>query len=141
MRRRDDWEERLQAKLAEWAAAPGEFAWGTRDCRTLCTDLIEAMTDERPSRQWDDVYASREEAEGALRERGYHGAYGAACELFGDPIPVAFAQRGDLVFAADDEEGPQFGICLGRDTVSWSADGGLAYYPTLALRRAWAVAR
>lgn len=133
------WEGRLSDVLASAEARVGPGAepdWGTLDCATFAAGCAAALTGEDPLSGFPTWTSKREAlrvlaAEGGLRE--------AASRAFGEPIPVALAQRGDIGFSDDGELG-QLGVVAGRWTL-FLGDGRLTRFPTLSLDAAWPVGR
>jgi hypothetical protein len=127
--RRGDWPE----KLADYFDARRDlpFNWQTNDCATFAAGAIEAMTGQAPAlpAYKGAAGAARVMDEGSVRER---------CEaLFGAVLPVAFAQRGDLVLML--MEGREtLGICEG-DYIAGPGEAGMLFLPRAAGVCAWRV--
>lgn len=90
--KRPDWPERLAEEIK--AAAGRPFTFGRHDCCAFCAGAVRAQT----GRDLMAGFARYDDAAGAqqiLDTR--NGVRGIAQDCLGDPIPVAFAQRGDVV--------------------------------------------
>jgi len=131
--RRADWPEALNAYLDARRDMP--FAWGAgeggNDCASFAAGAIEAMTGQAPAlpAYKGAAGAARVMDEGSVRER---------CEaLFGAVLPVAFAQRGDLVLMM--LEGREtLGVCEG-DYIAGPGEAGMLFLPRAAGVCAWRV--
>jgi hypothetical protein len=128
-----NWPDALAAKIEEWRGV--EVDWGRTDCCQFAADIVLALTgvDHRPK---FPRYASQAEAEAILAAQG--GVIAIATSLFGEPKPVAFAHRGDLL-AADFGYGMGFAICLGLDCCMPSLRRGLEFRRTARAVHAWSV--
>jgi len=127
--RREDWFERLVGYVD--AHRSTAFVWGKHDCATFAAGAVEIMTGRAP-----DVpgYTSAHEALAHLVE---HPMGEWLTELVGAEVPIAQAQRGDVVLL---ELGGRLtcGVCMGRESVAPGADGVL-FVPTALASRAWRV--
>lgn len=129
--RRVDWLERLETYIAERMTEP--FAWGRHDCCRFASGAVEAITGEDVMRGFS--YEDEAGARALIRSAGSLDAL--AHRALGEPIPVSFAGRGDIVIA-DLEHGPTIGVCLGVIS-AFAADPGLTHRPTLSCRVAWRI--
>lgn len=136
-----DWPERLAAAVK--AAETSPFVYGEHDCGLFAADVITAMTGVDILQTTRGAYSTEAGCYKYLK-RVFGGGVRAACETvmaqYGCPeVPVAYAQRGDVVLlrqAAGDEV---VGICLGVFTVAVTAHG-LAAVPTFTSGcKAWRV--
>lgn len=138
MTRFEDWDVRLYVRLEDWKKR--EFEWAKGDCAAFAGDVIEAMTGTNPWSPWAERYNDERSALEAIKVAGFGALLDVLVNIFGEPIPVSFAQRGDLVYLSDvDELTPQIGICLGQRSVGWGITGALIEVPTLSLEAAWHV--
>src|SRR5262245_22448572 len=107
--RLNDWEQRLGEVIQVWQGKT--FEWGKTDCFWFLGACLEAVLGYDPTEPWRASYSDFKSAIQLLH------AVSIVDELttvFGDPVHVALARRGDVVYANDEEEGPQFGICVGE---------------------------
>jgi hypothetical protein len=136
MTRRLDWPERLHAEL-ERAGARG-FS-GSYACFQFAADVVLAMTDADPL---PDGYRglAADLAYARMRRQGYRGILELLEATLGTPIPLATAQRGDVVLRGPELGGEleALGICIGQRSAFLAADG-IAYRPTLALVAAFSI--
>ncbi len=138
LQRCDNWELRLYERVAEWENKT--FAYGLADCCAFCGDCIQAMTGENPWLIWAGEYTEARSAADLIRERGHHSLFHVLQSIFGRPVHIAMAGRGDIVYANLGLDAPQIGICLGEMTTSCAPDGpGLISVPTLEFKRAFHV--
>jgi hypothetical protein len=129
--RRRDWPERLAVALRE----AEKRTWSETDyCVLFAADCVEAMTGVDYCADYRGL--SIEESREKLRQSGMS-FYRHLVSLFGKPVPLSFARRGDVIVRTDPE--PAAGICCGMFTAFLSSDGGLAFLPTLEQRWAFRV--
>jgi hypothetical protein len=125
------------------------FAWGRQDCCLFACDGILAQTGLDPAAgmfrgQYRDPL-------GAARLVKKHGGVEAiavqVCARLGyGPVPVAMAQRGDVVLMSAKNAGvaglfgrqPVLGVCIGAEAAFTGTDG-LVFHPVENCRRAWRV--
>lgn len=129
MTRRRDWPERLAEAIA---AAEGKTFSDAYYCAVFAADCVLAMTDADPLGALRGL--TQAEAEAAIAPKTLRDLL---VELYGDPVHLAFARRGDVVLR-DNAGIPAVGICLGQLS-AFAADGGLAYHPTLEHIEAFSV--
>lgn len=131
-RLRRDWAERLSAWAEKAWAEPYDL--GRHDCLLAALDAVEAQTGrdfaEGHRRRW----RSRTGGVRYLRSLGFRHLGGLLDSLL-DPVPVAFAQRGDLVLA---DGAP--GVVMGAEAMVVH-DGGPVMAPRAAWSKAWSVGR
>jgi len=146
-RRVADWTARLHAVIE--AASVRPFAWGAHDCCVFAADCVRAITGSDPMAELRGAY---DDARGAARLLAERDLRGRLLDALGYPIPVALAQRGDVVIVThlrivregvvlldETAEGREAaGICLGEKS-AFAAESGLAMLPTLACAAAWRV--
>lgn len=144
VRRRADWEHRLQAWIN--AAQSRRFVWGDWDCCMAMCDAVRAMTDSDPGVRVRGQYSDQlEVARLVMRLTGVATFEGAvAAELAQQGIPpadsVAQARRGDVAAFDQPAAGPTWGVVdlTGRRVVAASLKG-LVWAPLDKCRRAWLV--
>jgi hypothetical protein len=90
----EGWEGLLYEHIHQSHAA--EFEWGQNDCALWSADWVFKATEKDFGAAWRGHYASEEELQTLLNERGYSGAADIANEHLA-AVPIAFAQRGDIV--------------------------------------------
>lgn len=110
------------------------FAWGTADCCQFAGDVILALTgiDHRAA---FPGYGSLREAVEELSKNG--GIVSMVSSVMGEPKPVAFANRGDIVYV-EEGIGPTIYVCLGRLSCG-VGEKGLVFLPTFKALAAWSV--
>ena len=130
--RKGDWIDLLRVHCETWGEG-NEFAWGTHDCFQFVAAGIKSMTDR-------DVFAgikykSLKQGLALLNKgatikgkkvKGPKTAEGFWTMHFGEPKPVSFAQRGDIVLFENSGR-PYSGIMTGGEAVE------LAVRPDVAL--------
>lgn len=152
MRRRADWEQRLDAYLNECQKRP--FQWGRHDCVLFACGAIQAMTGEHPLPDLAGSYASARGAACAMRRysdrifhRDFEAAIAAQCfrQDF-EEVEPAQAQRGDLVLVLAKagrklrgSERGALGIIGLRGLPVFVDRDGLLEAPLESMRRAWRV--
>lgn len=127
-----NWPQLLAAKVEEWRQRP--FAYGSADCLQFPAECVLAMTgiDHR------DQFPKYESEVAAGRILVKHGGLeGLLTSVLGEPKPVAFAQRGD-VLAGDFGNGMTAAVCLGV-TCAGTGPDGLGFRRTLEATRAWSI--
>lgn len=140
--RHQDWPTRLFSFIEERRDAP--FEWGRQDCCLFVCDGIHAMTGVDPAKP--DFRGRYKDGLGAARLLKKHGGVeavaGMVCARLGfAPVPVASAQRGDVVLIhATANEEPALGLCLGAQG-AFPGKAGLEMHPLGDCQQAWAVAR
>ena len=109
MKRFTDWPARLAAYLEQHRATP--FAWGENDCAVFAAGAVKAITgvDLLPADRWQSV---REASRAIVRLGGLRAALDARLPA----VPVAYAQRGDVLLVT----GPRVQLAIA------DADGWLA---------------
>jgi hypothetical protein len=131
MTRREDWAEALAAYIEIRRDMP--FEWGAgNDCGSFALGAVDAMTDGVP---FDVLYDDAAGAARFVRERG--GMVKIATSLFGEPVPVSFARRGDVVLMMLDGR-ETFGICVGAE-VAGPGETGMLLAPMTTATHAWRV--
>ena len=142
MERCPDWPERLKAAIESARDEP--FAWGTNDCALFACNVILEITGVDFAEEFRGRYRSRRGAIRALNKIAGLGLEKLADHLADREgiaeVPVAFAQRGDVMLM-DTPTGPALGICIGGEVAAPQENAGLAFVPAATARRAWALAR
>jgi hypothetical protein len=134
MARLIDWEPRLSSYLAEVRDKPHEY--GEHDCALHGANGVLAVQGVDHGAPFRGKYDSEKGAARALRRYGA-GTVEATFDAHLPEIPVAFAQRGDLVMSDG-----AIGICLGGDAAFVGEIGtrqGLVRIPRSDWQKAWAV--
>lgn len=97
------------------------FAWGTFDCCTFTAAWVEMMTGEDKLAEFRGKYSTREEAFALAG-----GDLKAALERkLGPSVPMAHAQRGDVVLFGD---AVGLAFTSGRMYALFLGDGGFTMY-------------
>lgn len=133
MKRRLDWPERLASAIAEAQTLAFSEAF---PCVVFAADVVRAMTDEDPLPERDETVAA---AYARMRREGYETLREALAAKVGPEVPLAFARRGDVILRRTDGDAEAVGICLGQASAFISADGGIAWLPTLEQEAAFRV--
>jgi hypothetical protein len=124
--RRTDWPERLAEAIRE---GKGNEFTAEYYCVTFAADCVLAMTDVDYLEDYRGL--SMEDALEKMKAAGHRSFYHYMVTTFGKPVPLAMAQRGDVIVRTKPELAA--GICGGQDT--WFASTqGLAFKPTLEQR-------
>ena len=135
MRRHPDWEARLAAFLEPVRALP--FAWGRHDCCTFAAGAVEAMTGEDAMAEFRGHYRTARGSVRALRRYGAGALEPTLTAKFGEPLPPALAQRGDVIMADG-----ALGISLGGFALMVGSEEGregLIRVPMARWQCAWRV--
>lgn len=137
MVRLEGWEDRLDAAIEEARRRP--FEWGVHDCALFAAGIVEALTGFDCCAEWRGGYAGEAEAAQVVRASG--GLSAMVTAVLGQPILIAFAQRGDVVMI---EVGPSaewegaLGVCVG-DKAAVATASGLRFAPRAMWLHAWRV--
>jgi hypothetical protein len=126
-----DWPERLAEALDQ--ARARSFS-ETDYCVLFAADCVEAITDTDYVEDYRGL--TIDEAKARLKDSGST-FYRRLVSIFGKPLPLAFAQRGDVIVRTEPELAT--GICCGQKTAFLSSEGGLVWKPTLEQRWAFRV--
>lgn len=121
MTRPHDWPERLAAAISAHETEPYEL--GRSDCFTFAMACVEAVTGADPSAGRRKPYKTMRAALSAARKAGF-ADLPAILASIGEPIPTAWAGRGDLA-VVDGPEGPGFAVCEGALFVGRAPRAGL----------------
>lgn len=109
--RHPDWPELLAAFVEQRRHAP--HAWGSNDCAMFAADGVWTLTGVDPFAAWRNTYSDRETAMAVLSGEG---GFQAGCtRIFGQPVGVMQARRGDLLLGRLKPDDPEEGlaVCLG----------------------------
>lgn len=140
----EDWPARLDAVLS--AARRRPHVWGDHDCCLFGADARDAICGIAPDRGIAAHYRGRYKtvrgARGLLKRLG---GINGLMQLAGPEIPVAMAQRGDLVLLpaeriAEGLTDVTLAVCAGDSAAGPGLDG-LVFVPMSVATRAWAVGR
>lgn len=133
------WEQRLDDYIASIAGKP--HAYGSHDCMLLCAGVAEAVTGKDFSKGHRGKYRSQTGAVRHLRRNGVDSPEALLDTLF-EPVPIGFAQRGDLALTPpNDESGWSLpGVVVG-DVALCVAPCGLVAEPRARWLKAWKVGR
>ena len=131
--RREDWVEQLFRVIDEHQSA--EFVYGAHDCVLFAARAADAMTDGDFEQQMRDIYQDERSAVRALAARG--GLEGAVRSMLGEPVALAYLQRGDVVLF-ENAGRDMLGIWDGR-VILGPAERGLDRAPLSHARLAWRV--
>jgi len=118
MTRVEDWPERLDVYIKRCESIP--FQYGQHDCCTMASDWVKECTGVDPMAAWRGEYRTATGARRLMHSAG--GLEAMVTSKLGDPIPAAFAQRGDVIMA-DLNLGPTMGIVLGINAAFPGLDG------------------
>lgn len=130
--RKENWPELLADELRAADARP--FSFGVHDCCAFAARVVAAMTGRDLMAQFP-AYDSDEGAQAILMAHG--GMAGIWTHCLGEPIAVAYAQRGDVVMMPT-ERGDAAGICLGSQA-AFAAPVGVACHALQQVTKAWRV--
>lgn len=112
-----DWEQRLAAWLEDVRDRP--FQWGRHDCALFMAGAVLAMTGQDFGEPFRGRYRSAAGAARALRRWGSGDLPSTLSAALGPAVPLALAQRGDVVMV----EGA-CGLLMGRRAL-FAGDAGL----------------
>jgi hypothetical protein len=140
--RKPDWQSRLQQFLLRSVAKP--FMYGEFDCCLFVADAVRTMTDTDIAAEFRGKYHSRSEALAICKQHSGSRSVRslivmALCEQDLPEVPVASAQRGDIVLVRRTADHSLGIVGLnGKEIIAVSAEGYLRLRLTLA-SRAWRV--
>lgn len=132
--RRKEWEDRLAAYIGQHREAI--FEYGRLDCVLFAAGAIEALTGEDPAAHIRGGYETRIGSLRVLHREGHADLVEMMDVRFGT-VPLALAQRGDIVMA-----GGSLGVCMGRFALFVGEDTdrpGLVGLPITAWQLAWRI--
>tara|TARA_R110000787_G_scaffold285016_2_gene399571 strand:- start:1817 stop:2248 length:432 start_codon:yes stop_codon:yes gene_type:complete len=137
--RREDWTKRLNAYVLK--VHHKKFNFKTWNCIIFANGAVKAMTGADLYKKFRGTYSNEHEAAEQLREIGSGTVYKTLRSIFGNSIPVAMAQRGDLVIIKNPYS---VGICRGINSHFVGNDGethGIIEVGTLTADYAFKVGR
>jgi hypothetical protein len=134
------WETRLNDFIEKVSKQP--FEYGKFDCCLFAGEAIKTLTGvDIRTEIISDQYQSKEEADEMLQKYGgIEGIANRVANRYGfKPIPVLFAQRGDVVIV-NIKEVDNFGVCIGKK-VAFSSAAGLIFLniTSKSLKKAWRI--
>lgn len=133
--RKENWWDRLSAYLDKVRDKP--FKWGEHDCCLFSSNCVEAMTGVDYMSEYRGGYDSQETAWEVLKGKTL---YMTIKKKLGKPVPLAMAQRGDVVYHVF-HNGPAVGISIGQDAlfVGQEEKKGLVTHPVLKCSKAFKI--
>ena len=143
----ETWASELTAVLYEIRDTP--FEWGKSDCFSWTNTVVERLTgqnfflalcDSLKVPEKDRHYKSSKGFKRLLKKYGVTSFYDLVYQMYGEPIKVSFARRGDVVMieVLGTEQRPTLGICRGQDVMFKTLDGN-ALVPLAKCVCAWRV--
>ena len=134
------WETRLSDFIEKVSKQP--FEYGKFDCCLFACEAIKTLAGvDIRAEIIPDRYEGKEEADEMLRKYGgIEGIANRVAERCGfKPIPVLFAQRGDVIMA-NIKEADNFGVCIGKK-IAFLSPSGLVFLniTSKSLRKAWRI--
>ncbi len=131
----ENWPSILANQIEQAERTP--FEWGVNDCCLWSATVVDAMTGVDPAKDFRGLYSTEAEAKIVLESLGTGDIKSIIVSIFGEPIGIKLAQRGDVVLAIIDGQ-QTVGICVGGRTAFKSLTG-LIQLPTLKCDCAWRV--
>ena len=131
MKRKPNWE----LALSEYMLEARHKTWPDFSCGHFAAGAVEAMTGVNPDLPG---YKSRRGVVRALKKTGAKSLDAHFRRHFGDPVPVSYARKGDVV-EFDGPEGVCFGVVFTRNKAVFITDGGLSPVSVLQCAKAWAI--
>ena len=116
-----DWQLRLEAFVSAHQCQP--FAWGANDCATFAANCVQALTGQDPAPAGLRNHRTAKQATRTLNRHG--GLVGIATAVFGQPVPVAGAQVGDVLLVRFGKR-MALGICNGATVIGPGPAGTVA---------------
>ena len=131
--RHPKWEQRLTTLVEKMRRRP--YAFGQHDCILFPLNAVKAVTGHDAGRGHRGKYKSAASAVRYLKSLGFDSPE-AALDSILDEKPIGFAQRGDIILAADGIPA----VCMGDFALSvGEGDAGLVRVPREQWVKAWAV--
>jgi len=141
MDRKLNWPELLHAEIE--AAQGREFAWGSFDCCLFSMDVVLTITGIDLAQRFRGKYKTARGAASQILKFCGGGvedlAVKMATEQGIEEIPVAFAQRGDVVLMDTEALGPALGIAMATEAIFVEPNLGVSGHPLKNCRRAWRI--
>ena len=137
MKRREDWEERLNDYVASVFNA--EHEWGTHDCCLFADGAVEAQTGESLMTPYRGKYHDEASAMALVANAGYPNL-AALMEDALPAIPRVTARRGDLALLDDGSLSVVWGdvaLAVGEDQIAGKI--GVIRVERARWRKAWRV--
>lgn len=130
------WEARLADVVRE--ARGTAYRLGDHDCFRFACEVVHALTGVDHWTSWAGKYST--EAEALVLIRNHGGSFtGTFSKIFGSaPIPITFAQRGDIAEIQDETGQKHLGVVIGAD-VAVLMDSGLHFLSRRACTHAWRI--
>lgn len=125
-----NWENRLNATIAQWRARP--FRWD-RDCARFAAACVIAQTGEDPIADLRSAYRTKREAMAILADKPMRKHLD---ERF-SRVPPALARRGDIALTQDS----CLGVVMGGEALFYFLEGGMTLVPRAEWAGTWAVGR
>lgn len=135
-----NWRTTLTAHINEHRER--EFEWGQHDCALWAASCVAQIIGEDFAEKVRGTYSTPEGAYKAiLKAYNCHQITEICQKFFGDPIHIAFALPGDIVFRKSNMGGFDaiLGICNGKSSIFVQEEGGLGNIPTIELDGAYRV--
>lgn len=117
------WEGRLAEVIEGARSRP--YALGEHDCFRLACEVVRALTGRELWLHFAGTYRTRREALRKIAELG-NSPEEAAASLFGEPIPIGLAGRGDLVLVRADGD-HHLGVVLGEEIAMLGEQGVVSF--------------
>lgn len=137
MTRLEDWPARLSAVLSGAFGRP--FSWQDHNCCLFVGECIEACTGENPVAQWANTCSNAREAQRILSRVFGGSLLSGWTKLLGEPVPPAFAGRGDVVLIEIDGEQACGVVDMTGERVAVLSLDEMAFLPLTAAVAAWKV--
>lgn len=144
--RKEDWPEILKIALDE--AEAESFQWGVFDCFHWTAEIVKKLTGTELARKYCaekgiDVtkrpYMSEKGMLRTLKGMGYDSFKDLISDIYGEPIPVRTAKRGDIILKKIEEaQIDALGICRGQDVMFKTRFENI-FYPLVECDYAWSI--
>lgn len=112
-----NWQLKFEAFMRQRRSQP--FAWGSNDCCIFAADCAMAITGRDPAPNLRS-HTTAKEAYRTLQQHG--GIVGVATQAWGEPVPAAFAQIGDVVLTKAGKR-DMLAVCNGGTLLAPAAGG------------------
>lgn len=133
--RKENWPEILNDQIEQ--AQAREFEWGVFDCCLFAADVVLAMTDVDYAASFRGRYKTKAGAYRCLKNHSGD-IKEVLNSLLGEPIPVAYCSRGDIV-TLETDDGLAMGVCVGARMAVPRPGVGLTFVPMSRALMAWRV--
>ncbi len=111
--------------------------WGKHNCCIFCNEGMKAFLNEDFMPEMISKYYDLQSAIKAIRSTKSKTLYHNLVNIFGKPIHISKASRGNIIYKSDGLEGPSIGICWGEITY-FVGINGLVEEETRKCKLAWA---